>query len=882
MKNNISTTGRVTRFDVYGNASASFKLKIYRVSGSDFTLIGSSSTETIAVGLNSFSTNIALVQDGDLVGMYIDTGAMIDYANIGGIWYWQAGDIGTSAIFGWTGPGSGITSVKVYVSNDTYPENVEIDTGSDGVIDVSLRGILNGTAVWLAEIGDAASELFTFTGPGGDSSYFSIYRNSTVTYAKMNITGLENFEQDELEDSYSCTGSFRVSQPCAYSVDETLSTFAEALYGTAAYVYVNHTTLVGDTNITYKIRCWDDTGISDLDAFNVSCWNYTTSAWSQFHDKVSMDCNTGTPSIQNVSYQLSSSCLSSGSFRLRYYMYSDAGGSQQLFEDWSTAASYPNNVSVDVGDDGVIDYAGTTTLSSSVNIDLNATAIQNYLDACQTSSCSVPIDIYSVTAGIVNASNIDIRYDIENPIDLNATALNAILDSPFLLESNNTVRTGLTGAESFVTYFGYGGINLIYGLWGGEVAYGAGNAFAGYTWNGTQWIPNSSIVSGLTIGGDYPVPGAFEYGGEWWMLLGNEDATLKSMKWNGSTWLANTTMTTGLSCPSPYNTAEMNANAFMIDGTLVAFVECNVHGYSFDWSGSTWVSDQNWLYGYDDLWYGSIPKFRTVPDVFEYGGDDYMIAQESSGTYNQTRVLYKRIDSKWTKQQMHYVTGTYEWSLRSGMVTINGKTYLFDVHFDDGVLSYYIDTYELTEPDVTIRTTVTSDQYGLIGLDDYNLTWYGSKDINVTAHDDSNTILDSQLIKVRYSNYSVAYPYSSDKLMFWINYANQTNIPAIGQSYYQNGTTIAASTNWNWTMNMSVYLNQSLDSCLNLSISSTAKAVNAIPVNTTSRSMFNIGFLNTTGYNWFLNATNCNRTALGLHYFYPQYRSLCEECVASW
>jgi len=75
--------------------------------------------------------------------------------------------------------------------------------------------------------------------------------------------------------------------------------------------------------------------------------------------------------------------------------------------------SYPENITIDTGNDGSIDYTNTTVFNTTETIDLNVTAINDYLhDTCtadwQTGTCDVPFNVSSAAAGILGISGINI------------------------------------------------------------------------------------------------------------------------------------------------------------------------------------------------------------------------------------------------------------------------------------------------------------------------------------------------------------------------------------------------------------------------------------------------------------------------------------------
>lgn len=90
------------------------------------------------------------------------------------------------------------------------------------------------------------------------------------------------------------------------------------------------------------------------------------------------------------------------------------------------ATGTPSNVFIDVGNDGVKEYNGTTTLTGPTRISFNAsTSIRNYLTGANcrgVPSCSVPVVFGSSSAGGLNISNVSWEWTL-NELHLNNTQI---------------------------------------------------------------------------------------------------------------------------------------------------------------------------------------------------------------------------------------------------------------------------------------------------------------------------------------------------------------------------------------------------------------------------------------------------------------------------
>ena len=123
--------------------------------------------------------------------------------------------------------------------------------------------------------------------------------------------------------------------------------------------------------------------------------------------------------------------------------------------------TYPENITIDTGNDGILDYINTTEFNTSEIIDLNKTAIQNYLSTCTPDSngyCDVPINISSDSAGTLE-TNIYINYTanitltglsdgthkltlyVQNSTNSNSSTVYFTVDTTYPTWSNNQSST---------------------------------------------------------------------------------------------------------------------------------------------------------------------------------------------------------------------------------------------------------------------------------------------------------------------------------------------------------------------------------------------------------------------------------------------------------
>ena len=122
--------------------------------------------------------------------------------------------------------------------------------------------------------------------------------------------------------------------------------------------------------------------------------------------------------------------------------------------------------------------------------------------------------------------------------------------------SNTEIISGLSKYNSRNkprVFFMNNNMYLIYGTYLG--------IFRGYIWDGSKWVLNSGIVSGLGDIGEESALTVFQF--EWdetyYLIAGEHTSSLIGFSWNGSQWVSNTEIISGLSvsgntlCPLVFN-----------------------------------------------------------------------------------------------------------------------------------------------------------------------------------------------------------------------------------------------------------------------------------------------------------------------------------------
>lgn len=265
----------------------------------------------------------------------------------------------------------------------------------------------------LIEISGVQSINITITESSGNSSnYFSFPDTANISSATFDITGylFDGTLEDDSEDSYACEGNFWTSQPCTKAVDENFNTYAAAALtaGTTAWIYENTTIPFGISGANWTWKEWHYGAMTS----EVYFWNYSSSSWTIL-DTHTYGATSGT---NEYTIPVPSSGLSEQlATKTKVYYHTDGLSNVFYYEGKVTWLynSYPSNVTLDLENDGDVEYRNSLELNSTISLTDNfTTSINHYIqNTCSTSTCEVPIKITSDSAGIISFSNISIFFD---------------------------------------------------------------------------------------------------------------------------------------------------------------------------------------------------------------------------------------------------------------------------------------------------------------------------------------------------------------------------------------------------------------------------------------------------------------------------------------
>jgi len=344
-------------------------------------------------------------------------------------------------------------NISGYISNGTYPTNVKLYINN--TLSNNLGLIYSGNII-LNTLNDSSTiKNISFDQAETNIVYLKIPKNANILNSNINLSGFKNYDYCYQESSnksssydttfcsfnytgtYTCSGTWDntgYGYTCDKTYDENWDTLGMAggMGVVTGNVYINYSKPLNINNGSLW-RVKDGCSIQNL-TIPSSCLDYNA-------NKVSFMAEShysGTPSPRWTKWY----CLNSSGWGLLkecsgqpYYVTPQAIYEEAMI--WNVSF-YPLNSSLEVGTiDGTKEwnYTGNFNVTNNKTSNFN-TSIMTYLSSCTQDSdgyCNMPLYFISLSAGIIQVSDIQINYTS----NLNPVYLNTNLMSSFLGNSTN-------------------------------------------------------------------------------------------------------------------------------------------------------------------------------------------------------------------------------------------------------------------------------------------------------------------------------------------------------------------------------------------------------------------------------------------------------------
>ena len=349
--------------------------------------------------------------------------------------------------------------------NPDWPLNIKIYV-NDILVD-SVIGYLGYGNQTLNEWSNGnAAENLSFSGEGTKKRYLRLPKNANVTSAYLDVSGYLGYTYwYDAETSWSYTGGWSSTHPASKCVDENWGSFGETVGG---YVYENFSLSLENIHYINWYAHLATSTYSSYQTTNISLWNYSSNSWSLIYNFTHNETGYAyvhvypNITIHNSVFINNTTPLQVKTFVTTYY-----------YEGKVRFEQNPYNTYIGVGSGKVWNWSGEfTTDNGTQTVNLNATLINDYLSTCSADSegyCNVPILFYSGSAGILEVSNIEVNYTyiVEPTRNINATAIQNYLDAqsssgyyniPVKIssETNSTIQV----SNINITYYGSDNITV--------------------------------------------------------------------------------------------------------------------------------------------------------------------------------------------------------------------------------------------------------------------------------------------------------------------------------------------------------------------------------------------------------------------------------------
>jgi len=315
--------------------------------------------------------------------------------------------------------------------------------------------------------------------------------------------------------------------------------------------------------------------------------------------------------------------------------------------------------------------------------------------------------------------------------------------------SNSTISSGLTAGSNTAPSPTICNNCTGHAEWEIIVGYSNGS-FNGFYWNGTSWVSDSDIVSGLGSVGTTSKPTICNNctgHAEWELIAGEYDGTFNGFYWNGTSWVSDSDIISGLgdigieSTPTIYNNCTGTDNWELIGGNYEGIFR------GFYWNGTSWVSDSDIISGLGDIGTRSAP---TICNNCTGHAEWELISGTYGGGFSGFKLHnYTQIDST----QLNISNGsstTVSWSSLS-----SGTEYIWHSILDDSTDAVRSSSWSFTTNYLPTQPSLTSPDNNSY-LTSIMMNWTASTDA------DSDTIYYYVLVNGTQACYTISLNCSYD------------------------------------------------------------------------------------------------------------------------
>jgi len=330
----------------------------------------------------------------------------------------------------------------IRLSYITYPEDLTIDIGDDGYVDINLSGMISTTSSSVNKFNESGSDFYhsdngSSTSRTSSLAYIEVPSSTPFSTFTVRMRGqsskdtyYEDFEDLDYINSSTTTCDF----------DAFFNQYSSEISGVASSCWIYSTRLDSNSSNITSLTV----SIEQLNYLNTSTLNFYISN-DNGNNWFPIPFNTYTSNSENVSFNTSGADVmwkanlkpTSSKKSYLYNLYFDGLGNR------------PHNVTLDVGNDGISDYNYTGNLPISIDtsgsnyvlINFNTSLISSAISSCTTPFCTFPINVSFDGERFVSLTDLSITYSVQD-LNLDINPIKAYLtNAGSSLISNTTTPT---------------------------------------------------------------------------------------------------------------------------------------------------------------------------------------------------------------------------------------------------------------------------------------------------------------------------------------------------------------------------------------------------------------------------------------------------------
>jgi hypothetical protein len=221
--------------------------------------------------------------------------------------------------------------------------------------------------------------------------------------------------------------------------------------------------------------------------------------------------------------------------------------------------------------------------------------------------------------------------------------------------------------------------------------------------------------------------------------------------------------------------------------------------------------------------------------------------------------------------------------INSTAINISLTVYFNPITINNSYFQNFLDLYTSSSYQ-NIPIKIEANQ-GNVTMNGINISYNGTGILNITASYAGNATYSASSsnknLTIYHSNFVKAFPYSfMTEPIFLPVSVNSTNVSMYGQTASKPGYNITGK-GYSSNFNVSIRLNQSMDSCMNMTVGNADTTFN-FTLNTTRRQILsNITLEQSAGLWLKLNLYNCNASTIYRNWW-VELKSCCYTCMACW